>query len=83
MRRSRKGILFLRLSRVGILLVSILFLSGERAVAVESDTASLLAKIKQLETRLTQIESDQKTILEKQQEIIAQLENLRVWVRRS
>lgn len=83
MRRSRKGILFLRLSRVGILLVSILFLSGERAVAVESDTASLLAKIKQLETRLTQIESDQKTILEKQQQIIAQLENLRVWVRRS
>ena len=85
MRRLQKGTLSLRpspLIRAGLVLFSLFFLLGAPAIAAGPDE-NLLAKVKQLETHLTQIESDQKTILEQQQEILAQLETLRVWVRRS
>lgn len=55
-----------------------LFSASAWAQDVETST-----KIKQIEVRLAQIETDIKTILQKEDEIIQKVENLRVWARRN
>ena len=86
MRRSRKGTLSLNPSafiKACLVLIFFLFFAGQFVGAESPGETALLSKVKQIETRLTQIESGQKAILEKQQEIISRLETLRIWVRRS
>ena len=51
--------------------------------AQDERPASATDKFKSIENRLTQIEAQQKEIIETQQEILKKLDTLRVWVRRT
>ncbi|MBI3306782.1 MAG: hypothetical protein HYZ84_03105 [Candidatus Omnitrophica bacterium] len=61
-----------------LLAISVNFTPAVYAQSNEQDT-----QIKNLEMRLAQIEANQKKILEKQDEILKQLDTLRIWVRRN
>lgn len=63
-----------------LLLIPVLIPSS---IAADEDASSMASKIVRLEKKLSTIEATQNRIIEKQEQILKELNTLRVWVRRN
>ena len=64
-----------------VFVFSLFLVGGSMAYAEESK--GVLARIQQIETKLAKIETDQKLLLQKQEDILKKLDTVKIWARRS
>ncbi|MCM8775895.1 MAG: hypothetical protein NC930_06060 [Candidatus Omnitrophica bacterium] len=64
-------------------IILILFQGSKGLYAQQTGQVSAQTQLKNIETRLAQIEADQKKVIETQEVILKKLDQLRIWVRRN